>query len=173
MSRTHQAQIIFLLRVLSLMDIMRFRCSETTLKRCRFGRWCRFWSLDPVTEVSVCAQYVSGPHRPQCLLSCIHGNVAWKHSSCSAWHEIPGVWWGVLPRQRFPPPTHPDHNVTPSVPLRWNSGRHSDSQKPTAVKKAAEIFFFFLKERDGSQMIWRVTEFEQPQLHNEGYIMES
>lgn len=38
--------------------------------------------------------------------SCIHGNVLWKHSSRSAWHEIPGVWWGMLSHQR-PPITTP------------------------------------------------------------------
>lgn len=36
--------------------------------------------------------------------SCIHGNVLWKHNSCSAWHEIPGVWRGMLSHQR--PPHH-------------------------------------------------------------------
>lgn len=39
--------------------------------------------------------------------SCIHGNMLWKHSSCSAWHEIPGVWWGVLSHQRPPLITTP------------------------------------------------------------------
>lgn len=38
--------------------------------------------------------------------SCVHGNVLWKHSSCSAWHEIPGVWWGMLSHQS-PPITTP------------------------------------------------------------------
>lgn len=137
MSRTHRAQISFLLRVLPLMDIMRFRWSETTLKQCRFG------SLDPVTEVSVCAQYVSGPHRPQCLLSCIHGNVAWKHSSCSAWHEIPGVWWGVLPRQRFPPHTHPRSRFA------GTQGAIQTHKSQPQLKRLLR----FLKERDGSQMI--------------------
>lgn len=32
----------------------------------------------------------------------IHGNVVWKHSSCRAQHEIPGVWWGMLSHQRPP-----------------------------------------------------------------------
>lgn len=39
--------------------------------------------------------------------SCIHGNMLWKHSSCSAWHEIPGVWWGMLSHQRPPLITTP------------------------------------------------------------------
>lgn len=94
---------------------------------------------------------------------CIHGNVLWKHSSCSAWHEIPGVWWGMLSRQR-PPITHAPLSATLCTKLDSDRNRNTVkrvlgrlwSVTPTAIRCEGNRLCTHSGKRTCLMITWRL-----------------